>query len=63
MTRWQVNYRAAVGVGVLLVLGGIWSLTDSANDNIGVVLIVMGSVLCLVGWAIRYVHTGKRGLW
>lgn len=58
----QVIYWAAVGFGLLFVIGGVWSLTDSSNDGSGVVSIVMGGLLWLAGWAIRYVLTGTRSL-
>ena len=58
----QVIYWAAAGVGLLLAIIGIWSLTGPGNGGIGAILIVMGALIWLAGWAFRYVLTGTRSL-
>jgi hypothetical protein len=58
----QVIYWAATGVGVLVVIGGVWSLTNPTNDDIGVLFIFLGGLIWMAGWAFRYVLTGTRSL-
>jgi hypothetical protein len=59
----QVVYWAAAVVGLILVGLGIQALVRSVpHDEGGLLLILIGVLIWLAGWAFRYILTGNRSL-